>query len=195
MKISLLKRNLPLIGTLCLSIALLTACSDSNRSGNYSTMNTEVDTVGGIDNTQMAANTNTTDTVNRARRNPRVTVAPSVPAKPANPGKDAAGYYDYAETAPYYTGGNAALQTYFDNNLTYPEDAIDNNIEGTVMVRFTIDEDGTVQNATATGAKLGYGLEEEAVRVVNSMAAWTPGENNGKQVKAWYTLPVTFRLE
>ena len=108
---------------------------------------------------------------------------------------DANGYYNYTETAPYYTGGNDALQTYFENNITYPEDAIDNNVEGTVMVRFTIDEDGTVQNAQATGNKLGYGLDEEAVRVVNTMAAWTPGANDGKQVKAWYTLPVIFRLE
>ena len=124
-----------------------------------------------------------------------MSIAPETPVKQANPGTDKDGLYNQTEATPYYTGGNTALQTYFDNNLTYPEDAVDNNAEGTVMVKFHIDEDGTVKNATASGAKIGYGLEEEAIRVVNSMAAWTPGENKGKAVKAWYTLPVTFRLE
>jgi protein TonB len=45
------------------------------------------------------------------------------------------------------------------------------------------------------GTKIGYGLEEEAIRVVNSMSNWTPGMIKGNKVKAWYTLPITFRLE
>ena len=195
MKFSPLKMNLLFCASLCLAILYLPACSDSNRSGNYSTMNAEVDTVGGLDNTlsnPIAANN---ETVSSTRRTGKVSVTPGTTQKKTQAATDANGYYNYTETAPYYTGGNDALQTYFENNITYPEDAIDNNVEGTVMVRFTIDEDGTVQNAQATGNKLGYGLDEEAVRVVNTMAAWTPGANDGKQVKAWYTLPVTFRLE
>ena len=52
MKFSLLKTKIPMIVSFCLAILLLPACSDSNRSGNNSTINTEVDTVGGVDHTQ-----------------------------------------------------------------------------------------------------------------------------------------------
>ena len=82
-----------------------------------------------------------------------------------------------------------------NNNIEYPQEAIDNNVEGTVFVMFTIDENGKVANAKTSGKALGYGLEEEAIRVVNGMSNWTPGTNKGKKAKAWYTIPITYRLE
>jgi len=108
---------------------------------------------------------------------------------------DKMGFYNYTEVVPIYTGGQGALETYFNNNIDYPQDAIDNNIEGTVNVKFSIDENGNVANATAVGNKLGYGLDESAVKAVMQMPKWTPGKVKGKSVKAWYTLPITYRLE
>src|SRR5690606_18075086 len=135
MRINFLRKKLPIICPICLILTLLFSCSDTNRSGNYSTLNAEVDTVGGFDNTFV--NPGLTGTTTRMSKNPKVTTNPEPASMPVNPVTDAAGYYNYTETAPAFAGGTDALQLYFDNNLTYPQDAIDNNVEGTVMVKFT----------------------------------------------------------
>lgn len=108
---------------------------------------------------------------------------------------DDKGYYNYTETAPAYRDGQTSLENYITNNIEYPPDAMDNDAEGTVYVMFTIDENGKVGNAKTSGTKIGYGLEEEAIKVVNGMTNWTPGMNNGKKVKGWYTLPITYKLD
>lgn len=194
MKLRLLKCNVFALAALSSAIMILPACGDDNKSGNNSTT-TEVDTTNTtISNTNVVPGP--TDTTTRTgRRTGRITVNPEPMAKPATTSKDAQGYYNYTETQPAFGGGNQALQTYFENNMSYTQEAIDNGIEGTVMVNFTIDETGNARNAKVTGSKLGYGLDEEAVRVVNTMTSWKPGQIGGKNVKAWYTLPVTFRLE
>lgn len=99
------------------------------------------------------------------------------------------------EVLPAYSGGQDALEWYVTNNIEYPQEAIDNGIEGTVNVQFAVDEKGNVSNVKVVGNKLGYGLEEEAVRVVASMNKWTPGQVRGKNVKTMRTLPIIYRLE
>lgn len=108
---------------------------------------------------------------------------------------DKMGYYNYTEIAPTFPGGQVSLESYISNNIEYPREAIDNEAEGTVSVLFTIDENGNIANVKTAGAKLGYGLEEEAIRVVSDMPKWVPGTIKGKNVKAWYTIPLTYRLE
>ena len=109
--------------------------------------------------------------------------------------KDKMGYYVRAEKAPEYSGGQTSLESYVQNNIEYPQDAIDNNVEGVVYVRFVVDEKGKVSNVSTVGNKLGYGLEEEAIKVVSNMPEWAAGEVKGKKVKAWRTLPVNYKLE
>jgi TonB family protein len=109
--------------------------------------------------------------------------------------KDKMGYYNYTEVLPAYNGGQSALETYINSNIEYPQAAIDNSTEGTVSVQFSVDEQGNVSNAKAIGDKIGYGLEEEAVRVVAQMPKWTAGQVKGKNVKTWRILPVTYKLE
>lgn len=89
------------------------------------------------------------------------------------------------------------LQFIYDN-IQYPAIARENGIEGTVVVRFVVDADGTINNAEVVrdiGGKCG----EEALRVVklmNSMPQkWTPGKQRGKPVRVWFNLPVKFILE
>lgn len=106
---------------------------------------------------------------------------------------DKEGYY--TNIYPGYPGGNNALASFFEKNIQYPQDAADNGVEGTVNITFTVDEKGKVASPKVTSSKLGYGLEEEALRVFNKMPAWTPGSLKGKNVKTRYTLPVRFQLE
>jgi protein TonB len=96
---------------------------------------------------------------------------------------------------PAYNGGQAALENYITNNIEYPQQAIDNNAEGTVSVHFLVDEKGNISNVTTVGNKMGYGLEEEAIRVVSKMPPSTPGKVKGKNVKTWRTLPITYKFD
>ena len=109
--------------------------------------------------------------------------------------KDKIGYYNRTEVLPVYNGGQSAMENYIINTIEYPQDAIDDNIEGVVTVQFGVDENGNISNVSTIGNKIGYGLEEEAIRVVSKMPKWTPGQIKGKNVKTWRTLPINYRLE
>lgn len=106
---------------------------------------------------------------------------------------DKEGYY--TNVYPGYPGGNKALASFFDKNIQYPQEASDNGVEGTVNISFTVDEKGKIGSPKVTSPRLGYGLEEEALRVFNKMPSWTPGSLKGKNVKTRYNLPVRFQLE
>jgi TonB family C-terminal domain len=80
-------------------------------------------------------------------------------------------------------------------NIVYPAAAKENDIQGRVTVQFVVNEDGSISGARVVGKKFGGGLEEEAVRVVSKMPPWKPGKQNGRPVKVYYTLPISFKLE
>jgi len=107
---------------------------------------------------------------------------------------DKEGYYTNTEVLPAYPGGQKELERFFEKNLQYPADAEDNGIEGTVKLNFAVDENGKIYSPVVTTPNIGYGVEQEAIRVFNKMPAWTPGRIKGKNVKTRFTLPVTFKL-
>ena len=85
------------------------------------------------------------------------------------------------------------LGAYFSNNLKYPLEAKKNSIQGIVSVLFYIDQDGAVKNAEVVNG-IGYGCDEEAIRIVEAMPKWKPASQNGKSVNFYIKLNVTFRL-
>jgi TonB family protein len=88
------------------------------------------------------------------------------------------------------------VMAYFGKNMHYPEAARENNIDGRVNVQFVVSEDGSISDVKIVGNKrLGAGLEEEAMRLVSGMPRWSPGKQNGRPVKVYFTQPITFRLE
>jgi periplasmic protein TonB len=105
---------------------------------------------------------------------------------------DKEGYY--TNIYPSYDGGQNALAKFFENNIQYPQDATDNGIEGTVNISFAVDEKGKISSAKTTNPTIGYGIEEEALRVFKKMPTWKPGALKGKNVKTKYNLPVRFQL-
>jgi TonB family protein len=109
--------------------------------------------------------------------------------------KDREGVYTRAEAMPEFPGGQTALDNYVNNNIEYPEQAIDNNTSGTIKVSFVIDERGKVQDAHVIGTRLGNGLDEQALRVVSNMPTWKPGKVKGKNVKTRLELPIAFQVE
>ena len=109
--------------------------------------------------------------------------------------KDVHGVYNRAEKAPEFPGGEAALSTYINNNITYPQDAIDNGTSGTVHVSFVVDEHGKVLNPQALdGKNLGDDIVNQALKVFSNMPAWTPGMVHNKNVKTSLVVPITFQL-
>jgi protein TonB len=92
-----------------------------------------------------------------------------------------------------YPGGQSAWLRYLQKTLQYPQDAIDNEIQGTVVVQFIVDKEGNVSDVEAIS---GPGeLKNEAVRVIRKSGKWTPAIQNGRQVKSYKKQPITFRLE
>lgn len=99
-----------------------------------------------------------------------------------------------AEVMPEFIGGNDALMKYLIENIQYPEDARKKKEEGKVYISFIVDEKGDVKN-TQVKKGVSASLNAEALRVVNNMPAWKPGEQDGKKVKVEYTLPIMFALQ
>lgn len=102
---------------------------------------------------------------------------------------------DSIEVMPKFYRGDDAMMKFIMENLKYPEEAVANNISGTVRVKFTIDSNGTVKNPTIIGnQKLGYGCEKEAIRVIENMPRWNPALMNGVPISCYFNLPVRFML-
>jgi TonB family protein len=94
---------------------------------------------------------------------------------------------------PVPVSGESAYLNYLSGNLQYPPEALLNKIEGTVKVAFTINPDSTL-----TGIKVlqsvGFGCDEEAVRLVQKGPKWIPPFRHGQPVEGQHELNITFRL-
>jgi periplasmic protein TonB len=95
---------------------------------------------------------------------------------------------------PSFPGGEAELMKYLSENIKYPAIARENNIQGTVALSFIVEKNGSLSNVKILKDP-GGGCGKEAVRVLETMPRWTPGEANGNPVRVKFTLPVRFRLE
>lgn len=84
---------------------------------------------------------------------------------------------------------------YLNQNLNYPEAALKNNIQGKVRVEFIVEKDGSIsQSRIIRGKEIGYGIPEEALRLVNNMPKWKPGRQKNQPVRSYFTLPISFSL-
>ena len=101
--------------------------------------------------------------------------------------------FNMAEQMPSFVGNEDALYAYVSKNIIYPLKAKENNIEGRVVVRFIIEKDGAVSNIEIL-RKLGFGCDEEVIRLIKSMPKWIPGKQNGKPVRVYFTMPISFIL-
>jgi len=93
-----------------------------------------------------------------------------------------------------YPGGDGAWLRYLNKNLRYPDDAVNNEIQGTVYVQFIVDKEGNVSDVTAISGPDQGGLREEAVRVIKKSGHWDPAIQNGRQVKSYKKQPINFGL-
>lgn len=121
-------------------------------------------------------------------------------------------------TQPKYPGGEEALMKFLSTNLKYPFAAKELGVQGKAYVTFIIEKNGevsTVQMLKGVKAivpdslngkkvtekdkpyfeKAANELNDEAIRVVEKMPAWTPGYQDGKAVRCKFILPITYKLQ
>lgn len=98
------------------------------------------------------------------------------------------------EKMPSFPGGDGELIRFIRDNLEYPMQARDANVQGTVALSFVIGKDGGITEVK-TLRDIGAGCGKEATRVIKMMPRWIPGEVNGHPVKVRFTMPVRFKLE
>ncbi len=95
---------------------------------------------------------------------------------------------------PSFPGGKETLDSFVSTHLIYPEMARTHGVEGKVIVTFTVAPGGKLTKIALLGNKMGWGCDEEAIRIVSSMPTWIPGTENGKQVSMGMVLTIKFRL-
>jgi TonB family protein len=113
--------------------------------------------------------------------------------------KDADGniIYNKAETDPSFDGGGKAMTTFLRDNVKYPQEAQDKELEGTVFVDFVVTKEGNVREVAVTDATsedVDQAFRNEAIRVVTAMPKWLPGRQHGKAVDVKFSIPITFEL-
>ncbi len=107
---------------------------------------------------------------------------------------DTSGGWGVVEAMPEFPGGHKELYRFLQKNIRYPGEAARARIQGKVYVSFVINKLGDIRNPRVLQG-LGYGIDEEALRVVISMPRWTPGRQNDVPVDIEYTLPINFKLD
>lgn len=100
----------------------------------------------------------------------------------------------FVEEMPEFPGGSMELLRYIANHVQYPEEAIENRIEGKVILRFVVNSDGSVDRAEVMRG-VDTLLDNEALRVLGTVPKFRPGKQNGVPVPVWFTIPVVFKLE
>ena len=101
--------------------------------------------------------------------------------------------HEAVDVLPEFPGGMAAMMSWLGQNIVYPEEALKNNIQGRVLIKFVVEKDGSIGECTIVRG-VDKMLDEESLRVVSAMPKWKPGMNNGEVVRCFFTLPITFKL-
>ena len=102
--------------------------------------------------------------------------------------------YSVVEQMPNFPGGEAALLEYISANLKYPQSALEQGTQGTVMLRFVVTGTGDIGEVQILKG-LDPDCDNEAKRVVKSLPKFNPGMQQGHPVSVWYTIPVRFVTE
>jgi len=99
----------------------------------------------------------------------------------------------FPDVMPEFPGGNEALLRFIQENMVYPKNAKDNNIQGRVFVQFVVTSKGTVGTVKITRSA-DPELDAETVRVIQSLPNFTPGRKGSVAIPVWFQVPVTFSL-
>lgn len=102
--------------------------------------------------------------------------------------------YRVVEVMPSYPGDMEAFYKFLAQQMHYPKEALENGIEGRVVVSFVVEEDGRLTHFEAVSSPSPL-LSNEAIRVLRQMPRWNPAKRMGRNVRCQYNIPVMFRLK
>ncbi|MCP9767375.1 energy transducer TonB [Lacihabitans sp. LS3-19] len=98
------------------------------------------------------------------------------------------------EQKPEFPNGTKAMYEFLSKNIHYPKSAVNAGVTGKVFVKFVVEKDGSIADVQITKG-IGFGCDEEAIRVIQSMPKWRPGRQNGKEVRVYFNMPITYKLD
>ena len=101
--------------------------------------------------------------------------------------------FNVVEKMPEFEGGMDGMMSFLQKNIKYPAEAKEKGDEGRVIVQFVVEKDGSIVEPKVVKS-VSPELDAEALRVVQMMPKWKPGQQRGKNVRVQFTLPVSFRL-
>lgn len=120
-------------------------------------------------------------------------------AKPAEPivivVHDVQKVYFRPDEKASFPGGEKAFDEYLVQNLTYPEEALEKYVEGTVHAVVSLDEQGNITKVDFPDGRLGYGLNMETERLLMASPRWNPAKHAGVPVKSKFGIPITFDIK
>jgi protein TonB len=118
----------------------------------------------------------------------------NVVEKPKQEEDDGNTIFTKVEVDASYPGGMQAWARFLHKNLNFPQDAVEKNIQGAVMVQFIVDKEGNVSDVEIVSGPTDGGLREEAIRVIKKSGKWTPAIQNGRVVKSYKRQPLVFQM-
>lgn len=173
-----------------LTVLLVAVACNSDQQENKSTTGTNEKKAG-----ETSGSNNSEQTPTPVKKTGKMTSKMMAVDEKSKIQMDKTGYYLRADVMPSYRRGKESLEDYITGNLEYPQEAIDNNVEGTVDIGFAVDDKGKISDVKVIGNKIGYGLEDEAIRVISEMPKWNPGQVKGKNVRTRVNLLITYKIE
>ena len=100
--------------------------------------------------------------------------------------------YDYVNDKPVFPGGDSGIVDFINSHRSYPADAYRRGVEGRVICSFVVNADGAVSHLRVVKG-VEQSLNDEALRILSLMPAWTPGRLNGRPVPVRVICTVPFR--
>ncbi len=101
--------------------------------------------------------------------------------------------FETVEENPQYPGGVKEMYAFISSKLKYPLEAVKNKVSGKVFAKFIVRKDGSISDIKILKG-IGYGCDEETVRVISQLPPWKPGKQNGEPVNVMFTMPVNFEM-
>ncbi len=101
--------------------------------------------------------------------------------------------FEVVDQMPQFPGGEREMMRFIRNNLHYPVSAQANGVQGTVIINFVVNREGKIINIKVIKS-IGFGCDEESVKVMEKMPLWSPGKQKGQTVLVSFTMPIRFVL-
>lgn len=128
--------------------------------------------------------------MNEDTRVEKITVMPTLPVIEK---EDTDAIFVIVETPAEPVGGMPAFYSYLGERIKYPAQARRMKMEGKVFIQFIVNKDGSLSDFTVVKG-IGFGCDEEALRVLATAPPWKPGKQRGNPVRQQMILPIIFKL-